>query len=130
VRDIQPISYADVNGSVDLVFKERSFSVSKLCLTLVAVAVVSLSVGCSVPRAPISGSLYVDVKDNLQVNPGPLGPNKGEATASSIIGITTGDCSVTTAAANGKITEISHVDYHSWGIMGIFAKTTTVVYGK
>ncbi len=103
---------------------------NKLSLTLVAVALVAVGVGCSVPRAPIAGALYIDVKDGLAVNNGPLGADSGSAEAYSICGITTGDCSITKAAANGGIKEISHVDYHSWGILGIYGTTTTTVYGK
>lgn len=103
---------------------------NKLSLTLVSVALIAVGVGCSVPRAPIAGALYVDVKDGLAVNNGALGADSGSATASSIFGITTGDCSISTAAANGSIKEVSHVDYHSWGILGIYGKTTTTVYGK
>ncbi len=97
---------------------------------LLATALVTVGVGCSMPRSPFQGGLYTDVKDGLAVNNGPIGTLSGSAEARTIIGITTGDCSISAAAAKGNIKEISHVDYHSWGIMGIYGTTTTTVYGK
>lgn len=103
---------------------------NKLTLTLVAVALVAIGVGCSMPRSPMSGGIYIDVKDGLAVNNGPLGTTSGSAEATAIFGIVLGDCSINKAASNGNVKEISHVDYHSWGILGIYGTTTTTVYGR
>lgn len=103
----------------------------KLSLALAAAALVMLSVGCSMVRSPASYSLYADVKDGLAVGTGDVGTKPpGVATATTIFGITTGDCSIATAAKQGSITKIGHVDYHSWGILGIYGTTTTQVYGQ
>jgi hypothetical protein len=53
----------------------------------------------------------------------------GEASASGILGFATGDASIKTAAANGSITKIQHVDHHTQSVLGVWAKTTTIVYG-
>jgi hypothetical protein len=79
---------------------------------------------------PIAGTIYTDVS-----GPGPVTSNSGsskmgEATAQGILGVVTGDCSVKTAAANGGITKISHVDYHSTSVLGVWGKCTTTVYGE
>jgi hypothetical protein len=54
----------------------------------------------------------------------------GESTATSVIGITTGDSSIDAAKKAGGIKTIHYVDYHSMGILGVYAKTTTKVYGE
>ena len=41
-----------------------------------------------------------------------------------------GDASVETAAKNGGITKIHHVDYETQSILGVIADYTTVVYGN
>jgi hypothetical protein len=104
--------------------------VNKLSLVLTAVALILVGVGCSVPRSPIPGALYTDVKDGLMANSGPVGTKEGSAMATSIFGITTGDCSIKAAMTAGAINDISYVDYHSWGILGVYSTTTTTVVGK
>ena len=100
-------------------------------LAICIVALVGLGVGCSIARSPISYSLYADVQDGMAVGTGDLANAKvGEASAMSIIGITTGDCSITTAAKAGGLKKIYYVDYHSKGILGLWANTTTKVYGE
>lgn len=103
-----------------------------IAFAVVAVAVVGLLSGCSIARTPISYSLYADVSANAAVtsNTVPADAKVGEASAMSVIGITTGDCSIAAAAKAGGITKISYVDYHSMGILGVYAKTTTKVYGE
>jgi hypothetical protein len=44
--------------------------------------------------------------------------------------VATGDSSIKAAAANGGITKISHVDYHTTAVLGVYAKTTVTVYGE
>ena len=100
-------------------------------LAICAVALIGLGVGCSFARAPISYVLYADVQDGMAVGTGDLANAKvGEASAMSIIGITTGDSSITAAAKAGGLKKVYYVDYHSMGILGVYAKTTTKVYGE
>jgi hypothetical protein len=68
----------------------------------------------------------------MQVNPGDIPDNLkvGEAKATGIIGIVTGDCSVEAARKAAGIKKIYYVDYHSRGVLGIWAETTTKVYGE
>ncbi|MFP5382796.1 MAG: TRL domain-containing protein [Gammaproteobacteria bacterium] len=55
----------------------------------------------------------------------------GRATVRSFFGaIATGDASIQTAAQNGGITEIHHVDYEAQNIFGVVADFTVVVYGN
>jgi hypothetical protein len=46
------------------------------------------------------------------------------------IGFASGDSSIKAAAANGSITKIEHVDYHTTSVLGIWGKTTVTVYGE
>lgn len=105
---------------------------SSMFKVLAVLSLCFIAYGCSVPRAPIAGALYTNVKDGLIANPGPIpaSPKTGEAMATGIFGITTGDSSIETAAKNGGITKIHYVDYSSWGIMGIYGTTTTRVVGE
>lgn len=55
----------------------------------------------------------------------------GEACASSILGwIATGDASLDTAKKNGGVAQVTAVDHRSTGILGLYAKYCTIVYGK
>jgi len=101
-------------------------------LAMVAVALVSIGFGCSIPRAPISTMLYADVQDGMLANAGeiPATLKTGEATATSILSITTGDASIDAARKAGQIKKIYYVDYHSKCILGVWATTTTKVYGE
>ena len=56
---------------------------------------------------------------------------EGRSTCRSILGlIASGDCSISAAARNGKITKIASVDYDVSNILGIIAKTTVIVSGE
>lgn len=103
-----------------------------IAFAVVAVALVGIISGCSIARTPISYALYADVHGNDAVtsNAIPASAKVGEASAMSVIGITTGDCSISAAAKAGGISRISFVDYHSMGILGVYARTTTKVYGE
>ena len=55
----------------------------------------------------------------------------GRASARSILGlVASGDASIQTAARNGGITEIHHVDYKASNFFGVLAEYTVVVYGN
>lgn len=89
--------------------------------------------GCAVAIAPVTGFVYSDVKgpitatDNADFNANKV----GRSTAKSILGIyATGDASIHTAAKNGGITKIHHIDYESRSVLGVIAEVTVVVYGE
>ena len=98
---------------------------------LTALAVVTLLTGCAASMSPTTGFLYTDVKGPLAATSNAASPKVGTAICTSILGlVATGDASVETAMKNGGITKIHHVDYHSTGILGIFATFTVTVYGE
>jgi hypothetical protein len=59
-----------------------------------------------------------------------IGKKKGEACASSILGlVTTGDAGIRAAADAGGVVEISAVDTSFMNILGIYSKFCTIVSG-
>jgi hypothetical protein len=86
---------------------------------------------CAMVSSPIMGSLYTDVKAPLAATSNAGASKVGTAEAQSILGIiATGDASINTAAKNGGITKISHVDYQGTSILGIIATYKVYVYGE
>jgi hypothetical protein len=97
------------------------------------VAVAALVAGCVGPMGPVGGTwggIYTDVSGPLMVTSQTGRSKVGEASSTGIICVSTGDSSIKTAAANGGITKISHVDYHTMSVLGVYAKTTVTVYGE
>lgn len=92
----------------------------------------SLMVGCAAYAvSPVLGGLYTDVKAPITATSNTSYSKMGSATASSIFGlIAVGDASINTAAKNGGITRIHHVDFKSTSILGIYATYTVFVYGE
>jgi hypothetical protein len=89
--------------------------------------------GCVGPMGSVGGvgaGLYMDVSGPIGATSNTVGTKMGQASSTGIICIATGDSSIKTAAANGGITKISHVDYHTTSILGLWAKTTVTVYGE
>ncbi len=74
--------------------------------------------------------VYTDVSGPVGATSNTAGPKMGQASSEAIICVATGDSSIKTAAANGGITKISHVDYHTTSVLGLYAKTTVTVYGE
>lgn len=56
---------------------------------------------------------------------------KGTAETMSILGlVAVGDASSQAAAQSAGITKIVHADYEYFNVLGVFQKTTVIVYGK
>ncbi|MDM7915165.1 MAG: TRL-like family protein [Candidatus Eisenbacteria bacterium] len=101
--------------------------------SLVLIATLSLPVlaGCAMTMTPAIGTVYYDVKGPLTATSNEVSSKVGIATCTSILGLVAqGDASIETAMKNGGITKIHHVDYHSTGILGIYATFTVTVYGE
>ncbi len=92
----------------------------------------SLMIGCAAYAvSPVLGGLYTDVKAPITATSNTSYSKMGSASASSILGlIAVGDASINTAAKNGGITRIHHVDFKSTSILGIYATYTVFVYGE
>lgn len=99
---------------------------------LVIAAVAVLLSGCAAyTTSPVIGFLYTDVQAPLAATSNTVATKVGTAEAKSILGIVaTGDASINAAAQKAGIKKISHVDYHSKSILGIYATYTVYVYGE
>lgn len=98
--------------------------------TFIGVLGIFLS-GCAFTNSPALGTLYTDAHGPHTATSNDVGEKAGTAEASSILGlVATGDASINEAAKNGNITKISHVDYHTKNILGIYATYTVTVYGE
>ena len=89
--------------------------------------------GCVAPNGPIGGTMgtiYTDVSGAVTATSNSGSSKSGSATSKGVIGFAWGDSSIKTAAANGGITKIQHVDYHTTGVLGIYSETTVTVYGE
>ena len=105
-------------------------TMKRLIGCLSAIALAALFTGCVGTNGPVAGSIYTDVWGPDSGGDSTGSSKMGEASASGILGFASGDASIKTAAANGGITKIQHVDHHTESILGVWAKSTTVVYGE
>ena len=84
----------------------------------VAVAAAAMFASCSTTR-PVA------------VTSNPVGNKCGESSSSLILGFGgSANNGINAAAKNGGITRISHVDYSTYNILGLYKKMTTRVYGE
>jgi len=76
-------------------------------------------------------TLYADATTPMMVTENDVGKKKGEACATSILGIvTTGDASIRSAADAAGIKSVSAVDNSIKNILGIVSTYCVVVSGK
>ena len=111
---------------------KRKGNMKRVALCSLAAGLVALT-GCVGPMGlvgGVGGGIYTDVSGPIGATSNTAGTKVGQATSTGIICVATGDSSIKTAAANGGITKISHVDYHTTSILGVYAKTTVTVYGE
>ena len=103
-----------------------------LLKTVLAVSAVIVLSGCASGMQPVSGALFSDVKGPFDVSDLSFTPTKtGKSMAKSYVGlIGIGDASIESAMKDGGIKQVHHVDYHTTSILGLYAETTIIVYGK
>lgn len=82
------------------------------------------------PTGGVYGFVYTEVSGPVLATSNSGATKMGEASSTGIICVATGDSSIKTAAANGGITKIQHVDYHTTSVLGVYVKTTVTVYGE
>lgn len=102
-----------------------------LLITALALPLAVLA-GCGPRRSPVApGSIVTVVRGSESISSAKLGAKVGESTAMNILGLVAfGDASITSAARRAYITQISHVDYDTLAVLGIFESSTTLVYGE
>jgi hypothetical protein len=98
---------------------------------ILALSCVVVLNGCAaVAHGPVTAPVTIDMRGPVSAGPAMTSPKIGRSEAWGILVFATGDASIETAAANGGITRIHHVDHETMNILGIYARYTTVVYGE
>ena len=97
---------------------------------LALIAMVFLFASCSSVQTPLYGMLYTDAKAGNAVTGNVAGKKMGKACSRAVLGIATGDASISAAMKDGNIKQVSHVDQGVTNILGIFAENCTIVYGN
>jgi hypothetical protein len=95
----------------------------------VALLVAASLSGCTIV-SPMNGGIYTELSGPVAVGSAAGSSKKGEAKATSIVGVALGDASIETAMKNGGITKVHHVDTKVRNILGVYAEVTTIVYGE
>lgn len=101
----------------------------------VLVAMVFSMTGClKAPFIPPTGMGYSQFSAPLDVgfqNTDLAGMKQGKAETISILGLVAwGDASSKAAADKAQISKIVHADYEYFNVLGVYQKTTVIVYGK
>ena len=102
-----------------------------LCVAML-VAIIGMA-GCVAPmNGPVIGGLItIDAKAPIAVgDPDAAATKVGRSEASGILLVAFGDASISAAARDGNITRIHHVDVETLHVLGIYARSTTIVYGE
>jgi len=99
-----------------------------LCLVVVMSV---LFVGCAVmPNSAVLAPVCV-TQSPVAMGDATAGTSKvGTAKAEGILFVAFGDATISTAARNGGITRIHHVDSEDLNILGIYARQIIKVYGE
>ena len=81
---------------------------------------------------PPTGLIYTNIEAPINIGPSQMASKRGKADVITVLGLfAVGDGSVKTAAQNGGISEVTHVDYEYKNvILGLYQRYTTVVYGN
>lgn len=103
-------------------------------LSLMLLVILVLT-GCGAYMAPVippGGILFTDTKAPIDTNmeSTKLGSKSGESSSFGVLCLFAfGDCSVNTAARNGQIETVTHVDYDYTNILGLYQNFKTIAYG-
>ncbi len=101
-------------------------------LKLLSIAALSLVMtACATGRSPVSpGMVVTAVSGSESVTSNKLGSLSGTACATNVLGLFAfGDASTQAAAKKGGLSSVSHVDYKTNSVLGVYATSCTVVHG-
>jgi len=94
-------------------------------------AAICLSGCLSAPFQPPAGMVSVTKAPLSTEGNWTVGSKRGEASSFCVLGLyAAGDCSISAAARNGGLKKIYHSDYEYFNVIGIWQKTTVIVYGE
>lgn len=107
----------------------------KLIALLLLLAFLLSSCSYSVFRFPVVppvGSMVNFTRGPIDItfDNSKIGPKVGTASTYQFWFVTLGDASVGTAAKNGEIKTVNHIDYRFINVLVFFLKYTTIVYGE
>jgi len=94
---------------------------------------ISLLSGClSAPFQPPMGAFTaINAPLSVEYDKTPITMKRGSASCINVLGLfAIGDASTHTAAQNGRLTMIHHLDYEYFNLLGIYQKTTVNAYGE
>jgi hypothetical protein len=101
-----------------------------LAVPLVLLGLTGCAGGVFMGKGVAMGILYADATTPVHATENNVGKKKGEACATSILGlVTTGDATIRAAADAGGIKDIAAVDASIKNILGIVATYCTIVSG-
>ncbi len=105
---------------------------TKTLLCVAMLVVIMGMAGCAYPtNGPVAALITVDTKGPAAVgNPDAAATKVGRSQSAGILLVAFGDASISAAVKEVNITRIHHVDVETLGIMGIYARSTTIVYGE
>ena len=91
--------------------------------------------GCAGFAFQSRGTTFASLYNSTQVNEGVtmnnVGAKRGQACASSILGlVTTGDASVATAAKAGGIAKVGSIDHEHTNLLGVYSTYCVNVTGE
>lgn len=111
------------------VIKKLSGLAVVLAMAVTFTSCTSLQSTMSTP-VPAAG-IYTGVEGPVTATSNNVGTKVGDGSASNILGIiATGDASINSAANSAGISEISHIDYETTTVLGIYSTYTIYVYGN
>jgi len=95
-------------------------------------AVFLLCSGCAVVTTQaLTGFVFSEMTSPGSISSANLGTKSGTSSAESFLGaIARGDAGINTAATGAGLSSVSHVDYKSYSIFGLYAKIETYAYGN
>ena len=99
-------------------------------MLLLAVVLIAVCSGCTMPNGAILAPVTVTRSAVAMGDPTAQMSKTGQAKAEGIILVGFGDASIATAAKNGGITKIHHVDSEELCVLGLYSRFTTIVYGE
>jgi len=106
-----------------------------IILSIITFCIIIIS-GCSLYQAPVvppGGFLFSNTKApmDIDVEKTEMGTKVGEASTISVLSLFSfGDCSINSAAQNGNLQTVNHVDYGYTNVLGIYQSFTTIAYGN
>lgn len=103
----------------------------RITIVIPLAMMVLVTAGCMGEASPVIGKIYADVQYGMFATTATDASKRGEACAKSILTLFAfGDATVTTAKANGGITQVAAVEHASFNVLGLYSTWCTIVKGN